>query len=405
MNEQLIEKYNILCETKSDINEHLPTLKRLASLCDTVTEMWVRTALSSHALLMWCDDVVSYDLESTQPVEQLQWLCPNWKFNTWDTREIDIVETDMLFIDTLHNGELLREELKRHAPKVRRFIAFHDTVSFWDHWETKDEWLLPAINDYIAEYPEREKLKVFDNNNGLTILRRKTEPVVTVFTAIFGGYDTLKLQPNQTKNCKFICFTDNKELAIERWAEKQREVILCDNNKDLHNRMRAKRYRMHPKRDKGTQIVYMDGTARLKREDSIEYFIKQNIDNDIVCFKHPERDCIMDEAMFIHSWWDIRWKKYTGLPIKKQAEHYIAEWYPLHWWLNASWLLIYKITDKILDFFEKRWDENVKRTYQDQLSFEPIAYKYNINRKWLETDGNLRHNKYITFLEWHLSDA
>ena len=48
----LNEIYEKMCEKPSDINEHLPTLKKYASECDHITEMGVRTVVSTYALMM-----------------------------------------------------------------------------------------------------------------------------------------------------------------------------------------------------------------------------------------------------------------------------------------------------------------------------------------------------------------
>ena len=45
------EKYKTLCEKKSDINEHLPTLYKYASQCESVIECGVRYCVSSWALI------------------------------------------------------------------------------------------------------------------------------------------------------------------------------------------------------------------------------------------------------------------------------------------------------------------------------------------------------------------
>jgi hypothetical protein len=42
--------------------------------------------------------------------------------------------------------------------------------------------------------------------------------------------------------------------------------------------------------------MYMDSNGRLLREDSVEYFMNLLGSNDILAFKHPDRDCIYDEA-------------------------------------------------------------------------------------------------------------
>ena len=43
--------FEYLCNTKSDINEHLPALRDLASKCDTVIEMGVRYCVSTWAFI------------------------------------------------------------------------------------------------------------------------------------------------------------------------------------------------------------------------------------------------------------------------------------------------------------------------------------------------------------------
>jgi hypothetical protein len=50
--DEFIERaYNILCDTPSDINEHLPTLYKYATECGSILELGVRGCISSWALL------------------------------------------------------------------------------------------------------------------------------------------------------------------------------------------------------------------------------------------------------------------------------------------------------------------------------------------------------------------
>ncbi len=46
------ENYNVLVKIPSDINEHLPVLKKYAEQCDHVTEMGVRYIVSTFALVL-----------------------------------------------------------------------------------------------------------------------------------------------------------------------------------------------------------------------------------------------------------------------------------------------------------------------------------------------------------------
>ena len=49
--EKIIKKYNEFCQTPSDINEHLKTLKKYGEECENIVEMGVRTIVSTWAFL------------------------------------------------------------------------------------------------------------------------------------------------------------------------------------------------------------------------------------------------------------------------------------------------------------------------------------------------------------------
>ena len=59
----LQQTYDELCARPSDINEHLPTLKKYAKECEHITEMGVRWVVSTYALLMGKPKkLISYDI-------------------------------------------------------------------------------------------------------------------------------------------------------------------------------------------------------------------------------------------------------------------------------------------------------------------------------------------------------
>lgn len=176
--------YNNYKDTPSDINEHLETLCKIASQCETVVEFWTRTAVSTYALLNWCDNVKSYDIVRQPEIDEVEFLAQkegkSFEFILWDTRDIEIEETDFLFIDTLHCYEQLKAELERHGDKAKKFIAFHDTISFWFRDEKLEwyvqspvEWLMQAINEFFRDKEERSLYWMYNNNNWLLIMKRE----------------------------------------------------------------------------------------------------------------------------------------------------------------------------------------------------------------------------------------
>lgn len=168
--------YNIKCTLGTDINEHLPILKEYSQKCESVTEMGVRDCNSTFGLLMGKPKkMVSYD---EVPIEEYNidriWLKNlalkndiDFDFMIGNTLEINIQETDLLFIDTYHTYEQLSTELKLHGNKVKKFLIFHDT--FGDY----EEELFRAINEFLEKNKNWHLHKHYENCNGLTILKNK----------------------------------------------------------------------------------------------------------------------------------------------------------------------------------------------------------------------------------------
>jgi hypothetical protein len=74
----------------------------------------------------------------------------------------------------------LEAELFKHACNVRHKIVMHDTVTFGEHGEGSGyRGLNYAINKFLGCTPGRcwEVEKVYTNNNGLTILNRRSNEV------------------------------------------------------------------------------------------------------------------------------------------------------------------------------------------------------------------------------------
>jgi hypothetical protein len=165
--------YDEACQTPSDIHEHLPTLFELASQCRHVTELGTRTGVPTTALLFaQPDELVCYDLKKYPQVYRLEALAgrTRFRFHKADVLRADIEETDLLFIDTQHDYEQLREELRRHAPRVRKYLVLHDTTTFGERGETEGRrGLWPAVEELLAggTFHLRERLS---NNNGLAVL-------------------------------------------------------------------------------------------------------------------------------------------------------------------------------------------------------------------------------------------
>lgn len=186
------QRIDELIQTPSDINEHLGTLVEYAKECSTVTEMGVRWGTSTWAFLYAAPaKLTSYDIQkpetwniSTESFTQAaKEQNVEYRFILGNVLDVEIEETDLLFIDTWHAYRQLKAELALHSAKVRKYIILHDTTSYGDIDETSyemwgTEWIGEGIGIWraVEEFLETNKSwrlrHRFPNNNGLTILER-----------------------------------------------------------------------------------------------------------------------------------------------------------------------------------------------------------------------------------------
>ena len=140
--------------------------------------MGVRGIVSTYALLMGKPKtMISYDIMDCNwlPVKKLVEGDTDFQFKIGNTLEITIDETDLLFIDTLHNYNQLSKELLLHGNKVKKYLIFHDTTSFEWHGESyegnKEDGIWLAIEEFLKQNLHWKIHERFINNNGLTILQ------------------------------------------------------------------------------------------------------------------------------------------------------------------------------------------------------------------------------------------
>lgn len=167
----LEEEYERAATTITDIYKHLPVLRNYAKECTHITEMGVRTGQSTRALLVEPVTLRSYDLSLDADVSKLfalaQQAGKDVQYIEGNTLQIQIDETDLLFIDTEHSYVQLSAELELHHHKVRKYIAFHDTDKPFA------EELLPAIIEFMIRHPGWEFCYHSKECHGFTVIKRR----------------------------------------------------------------------------------------------------------------------------------------------------------------------------------------------------------------------------------------
>ena len=140
-----------------DIRDHLELLKEYASKCDHVTELGVRWVVSTWYFIAGKPKKLrSFDIThfSEYGVDEnvLRQVSANsdvdFEFIQEDVLTTNkIEETDLLFIDTIHNYKQLKMELHLHGNKARKYLIFHDVISFGE----QDEEPTPINPDWSEE--------------------------------------------------------------------------------------------------------------------------------------------------------------------------------------------------------------------------------------------------------------
>jgi len=197
-------QYNRVCSTPSDIYELLPVLYRYSLGSSIIAEFGVRSVVSTWAFLKGLKDtqtankkLICCDLSRSPNLEPAQIAATQnniaLEFKEGNDLTVDLGEgVDLLFIDTWHVYPQLKRELDIHSPKVRRYIALHDTEVDKEHGESVRmgmdvatqaresgfsegdirTGLGRAIVEFISTHPNWKIHEVYTHCNGLTILQR-----------------------------------------------------------------------------------------------------------------------------------------------------------------------------------------------------------------------------------------
>lgn len=233
-----------------------------------------------------------------------------------------------------------------------------------------------------------------------------------VYTAIFGDYDELHQPVEQDTDCEFICFTDGHVPArVGAWR-----VVHIKTRPELHPRMQAKRFkllshRIFPRgrlaawyapfsvRRRADLSIWIDAGLQIKSSTFVKDMRNKLGDGDWAMFVHPDRDCIYEEALV-----SITMPKYETLPVLPQVEAYRSV-VPPHGGLYACTVIVRRepSPEHLKKVQELWWEENVKWTYQDQLSL-PFVLRCVGGREPVLILDSLWQNEWFDFVP-HNSDA
>lgn len=214
-----------------------------------------------------------------------------------------------------------------------------------------------------------------------------------VYTCLFGYSEPfLDHKYSVGGRMDFICFTDDKSLASRNWQ------IKYIDSAEVGPVKTAKMVKLMPHRFLGEYgcSLYIDNTVKLKSPPLRIFECLEGGGPSMVCFKHPDRDCVYDEAGVVMD---------LGLDrpdvVLRQMDEYERIGHPRHAGLIAGTMLLRRHDDNSLNAVSEGWFEEVrKHSYRDQLSFNVVARLRNYSVGYFP--GGLRENEFMT---WPVSQA
>src|SRR3954447_25674822 len=197
-----------------------------------------------------------------------------------------------------------------------------------------------------------------------------------VYTCLFGHSELFNDFEYERDGIDFVCFTDDPELRSKFWKIELMPRRLL-NPARAAKKIKALPHVYLPQYD---ESLYIDNTARLKA--SPKRMFDEHLapaSSPLVCFRHPERDCVYDEARVVLS---IGFD--TPERVKPQMALYRYLGYPAHNGLGKSTLLLRRHHDPALQRMLSTWSEQIFcHSRRDQLSMLPSCWFENFQPDYI----------------------
>jgi hypothetical protein len=199
-----------------------------------------------------------------------------------------------------------------------------------------------------------------------------------VYTCLFGyseNFNDLKYQRDPTVD--FVCFTDMPDLRSRFWRIERVER----NGLDAARAAKQRKILPHRFLSEYESSLYLDNTVRLKvRPAEIFDRYLDSTGSLLVCFRHPWRNCIYQEAQEVISrGFD------TANRVNLQMQRYHTAGYPKGSGLWKGAFLLRRHNHPALIPVMETWFENVLAySHRDQLSLPFAAWLHKFRPEFVD---------------------
>lgn len=205
---------------------------------------------------------------------------------------------------------------------------------------------------------------------------------VVVYTAVVGDYDDVGRTVG--RKCDYIYLSD-RDAARNGWHSRR----LADLDLDPTRMNRHPKLMPHRYFSDYDVSIYIDGNVDVLR-DPWPLALETSDETPMLCFGHPERDSLSDEAAAC-----IRKRKDDPVLIQRQVNAYLESGVPDAGGLIAGYVLVRRHNDpRVVATMETWWNEVATQSKRDQLSFPYAAWKCDLSYKVMgncHADGASRY--------------
>lgn len=239
-------------------------------------------------------------------------------------------------------------------------------------YEHYDKWGKKEGRPYLKKNDDSITQPIKIENNPISQVIPSTINISTkiaVYTSITGGYDALKAHKNIDNNhFDYICFTDNRYQNVSGW--KIREIPGFLGELEPAKRSRCIKILPHLFLEDYDISIWIDGSITIIGD--LYQYIRTNFTNcNLLIAKHPDRNCIYQEAGAV-----INLKKDEKDRVNEQMGRYKKEHFPSNFGLTETGIIIRKhMNPDIIKFGKDWWNEVLRYSKRDQLSFEYVHWK------------------------------
>jgi hypothetical protein len=201
------------------------------------------------------------------------------------------------------------------------------------------------------------------------------------YTAILGGYDSLKNQPTIADD--FVAFGDAKTKPQWPWQLRPSRVKFPN----LTLAARWHKMMSHKLFPDCEVSLWVDGCVEIIGKDTVEQMAeKYLIDADVALFKHQARTCIYDEA-----WECIKKKRGNRDLIYQQIYQYTQDGYLPNQGLAETPVILRRHSEAVKALNEAWWRELSTYSSRDQISFNYLVHKMGIKVRYFP--GTIQDNE------------